>query len=207
MKRKRFLTAIFSTGLIFATALTGCVSNRSGGKTELAQWAGTWNAMTNVLDDPGLNKTFVEGAAYIQYVHSKTITADGLKQVFAPMLRTDFKSCKIEGDTFTVYTETDLQGTATHITYTYKGESEGWHRFEGNQSGRYKYLAAYLPERDSTGNTAEHFHFRYGADGFDALEANPSWMATVMLKGTTIAQLAASLKEVIRELPWDLMLP
>jgi Zn/Cd-binding protein ZinT len=205
-KTKTFITKIAGISLALGMMAIGC-EHSGGGKTTLSQWAGTWNAMTNALDDVGLNQTFAEGAEYIQSTHSKTITATGLKQAFASMLRTDFKSCKIEGDTFTVYTGADLQGAATTITYTYKGESEGLHKFEGDQSGQYKYLMVYPPEWDSTGKTAEHFHFRYGADGFDALEANPSWYATVMVKGTTIAQLAASLKEVIREMPWNLMLP
>jgi Zn/Cd-binding protein ZinT len=205
-KTKKFITKIAGISLALGMMAIGC---EHSGKVaiNLSKWEGEWNAMTNMVGDPGLNQTFTEGAAYIQSTYSKTITAEGLEQVFANMLRTDFKSCKIEGDTFTMYTGADLQGTATKITYAYKGESEGLHRFEGDQSGRYKYLIAYLPEWDSTGSSAEHFHFRYGANSFDALEADASWFATVMIKGTTVSQLAASLKVVIQEMPWDLMLP
>jgi hypothetical protein len=54
-------------------------------------------------------------------------------------------------------------------------------------------------------NAAEHFHFRYGASSFDALTAEDMgmWMATVMKPDTAISALAASLEEVIKELPWQ----
>lgn len=216
MKKKHGLFFGFAVVLITAIfALAGCASlgGSSSDATNLAQWAGTWNAMAQYLDDPGLDKAWQDGAGRIQELFpGKNPTADEVKGVFKTMLMTGFKSCVIKGDTLTIYTAADASGSPSQtITYTYKGvigEGEAaWHSFEGNTPGPYKYLIAYLPEREP--NMATHFHFRYGSESFDALIAENMgmWMATVMAKGTTIPTLAASLAEVIEALPWNFILP
>jgi Zn/Cd-binding protein ZinT len=166
--------------------------------------------MDQYLDDAGLDQAWTDGAAYINTSLSRQdVTADQVKAVFTNMLKTDFKSCVIDGDTMKIYAALDASGSPSDtITYTYKGTiGEGdaaWHSFEGNKAGDYKYLIAYLPEPGGP-NAAEHFHFRYGSSSFEDLTAENMgmWMATVMKPGTTIPVLAASLEEVIKELPWQ----
>ncbi|MDR2536019.1 MAG: SUMF1/EgtB/PvdO family nonheme iron enzyme [Treponema sp.] len=196
--------------IIFLAA--GCSDGNDVSEPELAKWAGTWNSMTNYLDEPWLQATLEEGAAAVSAKIHRTVTTSQLKGVFAEMLKTDFKSCVINDDVFTVYTEPEAAstGTSTKITYTFKekkidGESE-WYAFEGDQAGPYKYLIALLPEQHST-DTAEHFHFRYGNTSFDGLAGMSSWMGTLTKSGTTQAQIKASLQGVINELPWGVMLP
>jgi Zn/Cd-binding protein ZinT len=178
----------------------------------LSAWAGTWNSMVQYLDDEGLDDAWASGAVYVNESLSRdNVTADDLKGVFATMLRTDFESCVIDGDTMKIYTDLNAGSPSDTITYTYKGTigegEEMWYSFEGNKAGDYKYLIALAVEPGSE-TAAEHFHFRYGASSFDALTADEMgmWMATVMKQGTTISALAASLEEVIEALPWQYIL-
>ena len=210
--KSRRLLAGFAALLIAAMfTLAGCASSgRSGGSPELAKWAGTWNAMVQYLDDAGLDQAWTDGASYVNTSLSRTdVTADQIKAVFKTMLKTDFNSCVIDGDTMKIYAALDAAGSPSDtITYTYKGTigegDEAWHSFEGNKAGNYKYLIAFAVEPGSA-TAAEHFHFRYGPSSFDALTADDMgmWMATVMKQGATIPVLAASLKTVIEELPWQ----
>jgi Zn/Cd-binding protein ZinT len=191
--------------------------NESSDDPQLAKWAGTWNAVTNDINESWMDQTFADGAAYILATHGKAISDSDLRDFFSEMLGTDFASSVIADDTFTTYTEADAAGTATKITYTFKqrfaaDEDDGkiayWYAFEGDRADDSQYLIALLPEQDSP-DTMEHFHFRYGTDGFDALmdEEMGMWFATFMKQGTTQDQLAASLTMVIEELPWDQILP
>jgi Zn/Cd-binding protein ZinT len=166
---------------------------------DLSAWKGTWNSMTNYLDADWLQSTFAEGASVAG------MDAATLKAMFAQMMTTDFKSCVISGDTFTMYTGADASGTATAITYTYKqkfeaGEEDGqmayWYAFEGNQNGEHKYLIALLPEQHSSA-TIVHFHFRYGSGGFQSLLDNVQWYATLAKQGSTQEQIKQSLADVI----------
>ncbi|MDR0732512.1 MAG: metal-binding protein ZinT [Dysgonamonadaceae bacterium] len=210
IKTKSFL---FMAGVLFLSSVMfiSCKDDDgSNSQPDLAKWAGTWNAMDQYLDDAGLNQAWTDGAAHVNNTLSRQdITAERIKAVFKTMLKTDFKSCVIEGGTMKIYAALDASGSPSDIiTYTYKGTiGEGdvaWHSFEGDKAGDYKYLIAY-PVEPGSANAAEHFHFRYGASSFDALTADnmAMWMATVMKQGTTIPVLAASLAEVIQELPWQ----
>jgi Zn/Cd-binding protein ZinT len=176
-------------------------------EAELSAWTGSWNAMDQYLDNSGLDQTWADGAVYVNSELSRNdVTVDQVKTIFKDMLKTDFKSCIIEGDTMKIYASLDASGSPSDtIVYAYKGLLEdAWHSFEGNKAGNYKYLIAY-PLEPGGPDAVEHFHFRYGASSFDALtaEAMSMWMATVMKQGATIQVLAASLKTVIEELPWQ----
>jgi Zn/Cd-binding protein ZinT len=157
--------------------------------------------MTNYLDADWLQSVFAEGA-------TEQMDAVALKEAFVQMMSADFKSCVISGDTFTRYTGADATGTATAVTYTFKqqfeaGEEEGfmayWYAFEGDQTGPAKYLIALLPEQHSPA-TIEHFHFRYGSEGFQALLDNEQWYATLAKQGSTQEQIKQSLADVIASL-------
>jgi Zn/Cd-binding protein ZinT len=199
----RFLANVLSLSFfVFVLLAIGCSDGSSNddpeNEPELTKWNGTWNSMTNYLDADWLQQTFEAGA-------TGQMNGAALKAMFVQMMTTSFKSCVISGDTFTMYTGADASGTATPITYTFKqtfeaGEEDGeklyWYAFEGNQNGDHKYLIALPPERHSSA-TAEHFHFRYGSEGFQALLDNENWYATLAKQGTTNEQIKQSLADVI----------
>jgi hypothetical protein len=198
-----------SAGLfVFVFFVSGCPQGGSGGKSEpeLAKWNGTWNAVTNVFDETYLTKTFTDGVTQINSAYSMSITVDAFKKKFAELIETDFKSCVIKGDTFTLYTGSDATGTSTKITYTFVKKVEiggkDWSAFEGDIAGNHKYLVALLPKRD-TPETLEEVHFRYGNAGFDALVAEPLWSATLMRQGSTQNEIKTTFEMIIEELPWD----
>jgi hypothetical protein len=134
------------------------------------------------------------------------ITVDAFKEKFAELIESDFKSCVIKGDTFTLYTGADATGTATKITYTFDRKVEiggkDWYAFEGDIAGNHKYLVALPPKRD-TPETLEEVHFRYGNVGFDSLIAEPIWSATLMRQGSTQDEIKATFEMIIEEIPWD----
>jgi Zn/Cd-binding protein ZinT len=60
--------------------------------------------MAQYLDDAGLDQAWANGAAYVNASLSREdVTADQVKAVFKAMLKTDFTSCVIEGDTMKIY--------------------------------------------------------------------------------------------------------
>jgi Zn/Cd-binding protein ZinT len=186
-----------------ADVITGMFNSN---EPELAKWNGTWNAVTNVFNETYLTKTFTDGVAYINSTYSMSITVDAFKEQFAELIEVDFKSCVINGDTFTLYTGDDATGTATKITYTFDRKVEiggkDWYAFEGDIAGNHKYLVALPPKRDTPG-TLEEVHFRYGNAGFDSLIAEPLWSATLMRQGSTEDEIRATFEMIIEELPWD----
>ena len=204
---KKFVVAMLSLSLCFF--ILNCGSDDDS-EISLSRWAGTWNAMDQYLNASELNQAWSDGAGYVNTSLGRSdVTAANLKAVFAVMLKTDFKSCIIEGDTMKIYANLDATGSPTQtITYVYIGKTgsgaEAMYTFEGDVEGAYKYLMAYEPEPGSA-TAAEHFHFQYASKPED-LGINPMWMATVMKQGTTMNALAASLEEVIKELPWALLL-
>ena len=180
----------------------------------LADWAGTWNAPASILGEDWMQSAWDDGAATISEQVGKTVTADDVRGIFEQMLFTGFGSCAIDGDTMTIYPESDLGGEAAKITFTYAekfgmGEEDDeqtyWYGFTSSTPG-YEYLIA-LPVEQDMPETMEHFHFRYGSDGFDALlsEEIGMWYATVGRQSTTQEQYSASMTLVISELPWEMI--
>jgi Zn/Cd-binding protein ZinT len=212
MRKTKWILAV----LVMALAFFGC-QDKNNKSSELTKWVGTWNSMNSFLDESWMESTFNEGVEYIQNTHSKTISAEQIKNRFAQMLRSDFASCVIEGDKITFYTQKNAAGTPTAITYTFKkkmggseekGEKSYWYAFEGDTSDKYKYLVVLLPEQDG-GDQMIHFHFRYAAESFDTLfnGENKRWYATLAKQGTTEEQVKKSIKSIIEGMPWGAILP
>jgi Zn/Cd-binding protein ZinT len=169
MKRSLFVAAIV---LVLPFVFFGCRTTRSNGESELAQWNGTYNSLASYLDEPSFAGIFADKA--------------GAKADLAEYLATDFVSVKIDGGAFTLYTARNAGGTPTTITYTFKQKIEPgrgvWYAFESDRSDKYKYLIATLPGQDDP-EGALHFHFRYGAAGFDTLAAGAN-LPTAVKAGT-----------------------
>jgi Zn/Cd-binding protein ZinT len=161
----------------------GCQTVRDSKEPELAQWNGIYNSLSSYLDEPSLAGMF-EGKA-------------AAKADLAEYLATDFASLKIEGDTLTLYTAPNAGGTATTVNYSFKRTIEPgrgvWYAFESDRSDKYRYLIATLPGQDDP-EGALHFHFRYGAGGFDALAGGDN-LPTAVKAGTAIDKI----QEVVEE--------
>jgi Zn/Cd-binding protein ZinT len=161
----------------------GCATNRGSEKPELAQWNGTYNSLAAYLDEPSFAGIFADKAA--------------AKADLAAYLATDFVSCKIEGNVFTLYTALDAGGKATAINYVFKRKIEPgrgvWYAFESDRSDAYKYLIATLPGQDDP-QGAVHFHFRYGNTSFEALAGGAN-LPTAVKAGTP----ADKVQEVVTE--------
>jgi Zn/Cd-binding protein ZinT len=155
MKRYVCITAI---ALLLPFVFSGCLTNRGSEEPELAQWNGTYNTLSSWLDEPSFAGIFADKAA--------------AKADLAEFLATDFASLKVDGNTLTLYAAQNAHGNPTTITYAFKRKIEPgmgvWYAFESDRSDKYKYLIATLPGQDDP-EGALHFHFRYGAAGFDAL--------------------------------------
>jgi Zn/Cd-binding protein ZinT len=169
--------------LLLPLMFLGCQTNRGNKEPELAQWNGTYNSLSSYLNEPSFTGIFAG--------------KDAAKAELAEYLATDFTSLKIEGDTLILYTAQNAGGTATTISYAFKQTIEPgrgvWYAFESDRSDKYKYLIATLPGQDYDGG-AFHFHFRYGAAGFDALAAGAN-LPTAVQAGTA----ADKVQEVIEE--------
>jgi Zn/Cd-binding protein ZinT len=175
---------------------------------ELAKWNGTWNAIDQYLDNAELSQIWADGASYVNTNFSgKNATAQNLKGLFKYMLKTDFKSCVIAGDTIKIYNVPNASGSPSEtIVYSYKGpltvSGSEWSSFEGNTTGQFKYLVLNPRHQDNPGSM-EHFHLRYGNASFEALTTDPMWVATVTPTTTTMAALKEELEALFEEFPWD----
>jgi Zn/Cd-binding protein ZinT len=169
--------------LLLPFMFLGCQTIRGNKEPELAQWNGTYNSLSSYLDEPSFAGIFAEKAT--------------AKTALAEYLVTDFASLKIDGDTLTLYTAQNAGGNSTKISYAFKQTIEPgrgvWYAFESDRSDKYKYLIATLPGQDNP-EGALHFHFRYGAAGFDALAAGAN-LPTAVKAGTA----ADKVQEVIEE--------
>ncbi|MDR0569258.1 MAG: ZinT/AdcA family metal-binding protein [Spirochaetaceae bacterium] len=191
----------------YGTAITFTKNN-----FDLSSWAGTWNAIDQYLDDPAFDQVWADAVTALTTAQSAAdVDPATLKAMFAQMLRTDFKSCVIEGNALKIYHAPGASGSpAETITYAYSGihtvtSDEGnqdWFKFTGNTAGQFKYLVLGPAHQDSP-DSMLHFHLQYSADSFDAATADDSWVATVTPNTTTVTKIA----EDLAAFPWALYAP
>ncbi|MDR0597937.1 MAG: metal-binding protein ZinT [Treponema sp.] len=169
MKRYARIMAI---ALSLPFVFSGCQTTRGATEPELAKWNGAYNSLGSYLNEPSFAGIFADKAA--------------AKSDLAEFLATDFASLKIDGDTLTLYAAQNAGGQATAIRYAFKRKIEPgmgvWYAFESDRNDKYKYLIATLPGQDDPEGPV-HFHFRYGAAGFDALIAAAN-LPTAVKAGT-----------------------
>jgi Zn/Cd-binding protein ZinT len=183
MAKKQYWKGMAAVLLTFGLVLAGCASSPDKSEPELAQWEGTYNSLSSYLDEPAFAGIFADKAA--------------AKAELAGYLATDFASLKVEGDTLTFYAAPNAGGAATAISYSLKQTIEteygAWYAFESNRNDQYQYLLATLPGQDDP-EGALHFHFRYGASGFDALLAAGN-LPTAVKAGTPTDKVQEVLEE------------
>jgi Zn/Cd-binding protein ZinT len=206
MTNKKLLTGILGILLVFGFFLAGCDHGGGGDDPDpdLSAWKGTWNAIDQYLDDSAFNQVWTDAVAAIKAAESKAVVdAATLKGLTKQLLRTDFKSCVIEGNTMKIYNSPNAAGSpAETITYAYSGihtaESEEWLKFTGNTTGQFKYLVLSPTEQDDP-DAMLHFHLQYSATSFESATGdNPGWEAMVTPSTTPVAKMA----EDIATFPW-----
>jgi Zn/Cd-binding protein ZinT len=213
MKKKHGIFFGFAV-LLIAVILTLAGCDNGGGDDddpELAKWNGTWKAVDQYLDDNAFDQMWTDAVSAIKGANSKAVVdVATLKAVTKQMLRTDFKSCAIEGNTMKIYDNANATGSPTATwNYTYSGirtvpgegeeEDQEWLKFTGDKEGQFKYLILAPKHRDDP-DAMLHFHLLYSADSFEAATADLFWEAMVTPTTTTIAQIV----DDISGFPWAL---
>jgi Zn/Cd-binding protein ZinT len=186
---------------VFVLLAAGC-EHRSEPQPDLSEWDGTWNALDQYLDESDFNNVWNDAATAINTANGNSnANAAAIKEAFKMMLKTDFKSCVIEGDTMKIYNSPDAAGSPTSITYVYAGthtvEDQEWSKFTGDTDGDFKYLVLGPTHQDSP-DAMLHFHLQYSATSFEDATSDPNWVATVVQSGTTIAKIV----EDLEGFPW-----
>jgi Zn/Cd-binding protein ZinT len=203
MKKRHGVFFGFAVLLITAIfTLAGCDNNGGDGDPNLTEWAGTWNAIDQYLDNSAFDEIWTDAVTAITTANSSAVVDTAtLKGLFKQMLKTDFKSCIIEENTMKIYSAPNATGSPTATwTYTYSGihtvageeEDQEWLKFTGDKEGQFKYLVLGPQHQDSPGAML-HFHLVYSGESFDAATEDPLWVATVTPTTTTIAQIADDL--------------
>jgi Zn/Cd-binding protein ZinT len=206
MTNKKLLAGILSILLVFSFVLAGCDngSDVDDPEPKLAEWAGTWNAIDQYLDNSTFDQVWSDAVASIKAANSSAVVdVDIIKGLTKQLVKTDFKSCVIAGNTMKIYDAPGATGSLTAtITYTYagvegEGEDQKW-KFTGDTAGQFKYLVLGPVERDDP-NAMLHFHLQYSDKSFEAATGdNPGWEAMVTPTTTTVAQMA----EDFAGFPW-----
>lgn len=208
MTNKKLLAGILGILLVFSFVLAGCDSSGGTSDPNLSAWKGTWNAIDQYLDDEAFDEVWADAVAAITTAEpGAVVDAATLKAAFKAMLKTDFKSCVIDGNTIKIYNSPNAAGSpAATMTYTYSGihtvESEEgnqeWSKFTGNTAGQFKYLVLGPTHQDAP-DSMIHFHLQYSATSFEAATGDdPNWVATVTPSDTTIEKIA----EDLAAFPW-----
>jgi Zn/Cd-binding protein ZinT len=208
MTNKKLLAGIFGTLLVFSFVLADCAHRSGGGNSEpkLAEWAGTWNALDQYLDDTAFDGLWDDAVTAIKAAKPATVVdAANLKAMLKEMWKTDFKSCTIEGNTMKIYNSPNVAGSpAASMTYVYDGihtvDGQECFKFTGDTVGQFKYLLL-RPTHQDAPDAMLHFHLKYSAMSFEAATSNPNWISTVTLSSTPIDKIVEDLAEV----PWAML--
>lgn len=174
----------------------------------LEKWNGTWKSFDSSMDAPEVDALCEKVAKAVS-----GYTQKGVKSVLERSYHTDFDGLKVEGDKITFM---DSKGTALGtLAYVSRGVEKRkfgnfdleWHLFEApaasgaansamhEQNGfdpkkSCRYLTMFAVHRDSP-ESPEHWHMRYGSEGFKALMDSPAtsmWWPT-LCKPESVADL------------------
>lgn len=119
----------------------------------------------------------------------------------------DIETIKVNGNVITAYrhdnsvvfsntyvcTDKIMNGLEGDVTYGFEAQGEV-------ADEQFRYLVMMEPGYDGDGSIAAHFHFRYGADGFDALftGANNYWYPTMCDAGASLEEQCNVLKAMFQ---------
>ncbi len=138
----------------------------------LADFAGEWSSLWPMMKDGTLDAYCTHQA---QEDGDPQTTADTYRELYTAAWACDMQSVWVDGDTilFTGLDGTTSSGRYTYAGYAVKTDEEGQlsvrYQFETEDDGAPHYVQ--FCDHGHAPGAAEHFHFYFGDDGFDALTA------------------------------------
>jgi len=182
--------------LLVAVAAFSSGGCGGGGDSDVSmdRWKGSWKSESGYLKDSGMNEAYSAVASHVSGVSSEDV-----KGAFEAMLYSSIDSIKISGGAAVLISN----GGAVSYDYSLVGttpipgfDGSVWNKFESEQDGPFKYLI--VTEVHSDGPDAmKHWHFRYGASGFDSLVSgdNSLWWPTFVAADTSIEKVAKDMND------------
>lgn len=174
---------------IIAIAYIGCGSSSSETETSTFKaWNGSYKSVNPALEDERMDET------YSQIAKDKNKTQAEVKQAIINLLTTKgYENLVFEGNSIT-YTYENQEP----FTYTYKtsgvSDDERFYLFTSTSDvlahPELKYIYTTKPHQD-TNESMIHFHFKFGANGFDELKTSNSY--------PTFAKSSTSLEKMIED--------
>lgn len=164
---------------------------------DLTPWKGEWVSAVSLLSTPAVDSELQ--SAYEEQGKKDGISAQKWKANKLSKWNTAIKGMMI-GDndiTFTLGDGSRVTGKYTYagaVTTTYGEHELQWSKFTSEDEGVWHAVMLMPPEVSEDHTALTHFHFRYGNDGFEALQ-NASVFPTMVAPDTTAAQFAADFAE------------
>lgn len=182
--------------LLFTLALVISFSARA--ETEnLSSWKGEWVSAVSLLNTAQMDEELQP--AYQEMGQKEGISATEWKTKKLARWNTAIKAVAIDDSSITFTLSDGRQVTGQ---YSYEGSETtqfgehtlNWSKFSSNDEGVWQSVMLMEPEISEDNSGLTHFHFRYGNEGFAALQAADVF-PTMVKPSTTAAQFAADFAE------------
>ena len=138
-------------------------------------WQGEFISRHTLNTKPEMKEMY-QKVAITARENGKNYTAEQVGAVFLQLMRTDFVSIRLKGDTITFYdqeknTQTVRYKAAGTVPDIYKDHEFEWFAFEaeGDQAQSCKFRYILMLKIHEHQNDQPHFHLRYGSKGIKAL--------------------------------------
>ncbi|ENB7844839.1 ZinT/AdcA family metal-binding protein [Salmonella enterica subsp. enterica serovar Newport] len=164
---------------------------------DLTPWKGEWVSAVSLLNTPAMDDELQ--SAYEEQGKKDGISAQDWKEKKLSKWNTAIKGMTVDDNTitFTLGDGSQVTGKYTYagaVTTTYGEHELQWSKFTSEDEGVWHAVMLMPPEVSEDHTALTHFHFRYGNDGFEALQ-NASVFPTMVAPDTTAAQFAADFAE------------
>lgn len=164
---------------------------------DLSEWQGRWVSAVSLLNTSQVDSELQ--SAYAEMGKKEGINAADWKANKLKRWNTAIKEVAIDQDsiTFTLADGSQVTGRYTYdgsVNTQYGEVTLKWNKFSSQDQGAWQFIMLMEPEFSADRSGLTHFHFRYGNEGFDALQ-NASVFPTMVAPDTTAAQFAADFAE------------
>ncbi|EAS9163193.1 hypothetical protein EIV61_13310 [Salmonella enterica] len=164
---------------------------------DLTPWKGEWVSAVSLLNTPVVNSELQ--SAYEEQGKKDDISAQEWKTNKLSKWNTAIKGMKVDDNdiTFTLGDGSQVAGKYTYagsVTTTCGEHELQWSKFTSEDEGAWRDVMLMTPEVSEDHSALTHFHFRYGNDGFEALQ-EADVFPTMVAPDTTAAQFAADFAE------------
>lgn len=164
---------------------------------DLSPWKGSWVSAVSLLNTPAVDSDLQ--SAYEVQGKKDDISAQEWKANKLSKWNTAIKGMTVDDNaiTFILSDGSQVTGKYTYagsVTTTYGEHELQWSKFTSEDEGAWHAVMLMSPEVSEDRTALTHFHFRYGNDGFEALQ-NASVFPTMVAPDTTAAQFAADFAE------------